>query len=119
MDVATAQAIIQSETEDEDAFLVRFTVHNTFLSENWQNLQTAIRSYAESVADEDVWLDRRTAGDLHYLTEVLTMANEALQARGEIDPPLEAAVSALWEYNHRIFTVPANRGNKRSHRSGL
>src|SRR5438270_11878531 len=109
MDTHTAQSIIHSETEDENGFLYRFAVHNTFTSENWQHLQFAIHVYAESIQDEDMWLDRRTAGDLHYLTEVLTIANEVLQAQGEINPPLEAAISALLEYNHRIFTVPENR----------
>ena len=117
MDVSTAQSIIQSETEDETGFLYRFTVYNTFLSENWQNLQTAIRTYAESITDADVTLDRRTAGDLHYLTEVLTIANEVFTARGEINPPLEAAISALWEYNLQIFSVPENRGRKQQKKS--
>jgi hypothetical protein len=57
-------------------------------------------------------LDRRTAGDLHYLTQVLTMASEALQASGEVNPPLEAATSALWEYNHQIFSVAQNRSRQ-------
>ena len=112
MDVITAQSIIQAETENENGFLYRFTVHNTFMSENWQSLQTAIRTYAESITDNDLTLDRRTVGDLHYLTEVLTIANEVFTSRNEINPPLEAAISALWEYNHRIFTVPENRGRK-------
>jgi hypothetical protein len=37
------------------------------------------------------------------------MASETMQASGEVNPPLEAATSALWEYNHKIFTVPQNR----------
>jgi hypothetical protein len=112
MDLATAQAIIQSETENENGFLYRFAVHNAFLSENWQQLQAAIHTFAEALSDSETNLDRRTAGDLHYLTLVLTMASEVLQARGEPNIPLEAAISALWEYNHKIFTVPENRDRK-------
>ena len=112
MDMATAQSIIQSETENESGFLYRFTVHNNFLSDNWQSLQSAIHTYAEGLTDEAQSLDRRTAGDLHYLTLVLTIASEVLQARGENNIPLEAALSALWEYNHQIFTVPENRDGK-------
>ena|SRR5689334_7008014 len=112
MDVHSAQNIIFTETEDQDGFLTRFTIGGTFLSDNWQRLQTAIRTYAESLTDDDVALDRRTAGDLHYLTQILTMASEATAAAGEVNPPLEAAVSALWEYNHTIFSVPQNRSRK-------
>lgn len=112
MDVHTAQNIIFTETENQDGFLTRFAVGGTFLSENWQRLQTAIRVYSESLSDEDELLDRRTAGDLHYLTQVLTMASEATQAAGEVNTPLEAAVSAIWEYNHKIFSVPQNRARK-------
>ena len=112
MDVHSAQNIIFTETEEQDGFLTRFTVGGTFLSENWQRLQTAIHTYAESLSDDDVMIDRRTAGDLHYLTQVLTMASEATQAAGEVNPPLEAAVSAVWEYNHKIFSVPQNRTRK-------
>jgi hypothetical protein len=112
MDVHNAQNIIYTETETQDGFLTRFAVGGAFLSENWQRLQTAIHAYAESLTDEDEVLDRRTAGDLHYLTQVLTMASEAVQAAGEVNTPLEAAVSALWEYNHKIFSVPQNRTRK-------
>ena len=109
MDVHAAQEIIYEETERPDGFLFRFTVGGTFLPENWQRLQSAIRTYAESLTDEDVLLDRRTAGDLHYLTQVLTLASEGVQRAGEVNAPLEAAASALWEYNHKIFSVPQNR----------
>ncbi len=112
MDVSTAQSVIYQETEEPDGFLFRFAVGGNFMPENWQRLQTAIRVYADSLADEDVLLDRRTAGDLHYLTQVLTIAHEAIQAAGEVNPPLEAATSALWEYNHKIFSVPQNRSRK-------
>jgi len=112
MDLLTAQSVIQWETEDPNGFLFRFTVGGHFLSENWARLQTAIHAYAESLDDESDTLDRRTAGDLHYLTQVLTMASDALQAAGEVNPPLEAATSALWEYNHKIFTVPQNRSRR-------
>ena len=112
MDVHAAQGVIFTETEDQDGFLTRFTVGGTFLTENWQRLQTAIHTYAESLSDDDMMLDRRTAGDLHYLTQVLTIASEAVQASGEVNPPLEAAVSAIWEYNHKIFSVPQNRSRK-------
>jgi hypothetical protein len=57
-------------------------------------------------------LDRRTAGDLHYLTQILTLASEALEASGEVNAPLEAAADVLWEYNHQIFTVPQNRASR-------
>ncbi len=109
MDLHTAQSIIIQETEDQNGFLYRFTVSGKFYPENWQRLQSAIRSFSELISDDEACLDRRVAGDLHYLTEVLTIANEALQASGEIDAPLEAATGAVWEYNHRIFTVPENR----------
>src|SRR5512141_1561217 len=109
MDAITAQSIIFHETEDTDGFLFRFTVGGHFSPENWARLQTALHAYAESLTDEDVFLDRRTAGDLHYLTQVLTLASETLESAGEVNPPLEAAASALWEYNHKIFTVPQNR----------
>jgi hypothetical protein len=112
VDLAAAQTIIFNETESPDGFLFRFAVGGTFLPENWQRLQTAIRVYAESLSDDDLVLDRRTAGDLHYLTQVLTMASEALQASGEVNPPLEAATSALWEYNHQIFSVAQNRSRQ-------
>ncbi len=109
MDASTAQSVIFHETEDMDGFLFRFTVGGHFSTENWARLQTAIHAYAESLSDDDVLLDRRTAGDLHYLTQVLSLASEALEDSGEVNPPLEAAASALWEYNHKIFTVPQNR----------
>jgi hypothetical protein len=112
MDVLTAQKVIYDETELPEGFLFRFAVGGTFLTENWERLQTAIRVYADSLTDDVESLDRRTAGDLHYLTQVLTMASEALQAAGEVNPPLEAAASALWEYNHRVFSVPQNRSRK-------
>src|SRR5512140_349693 len=103
MDASTAQTIIFRETEEMDGFLFRFTVGGHFSSDNWARLQTAIHAYAESLTDDDVYLDRRVAGDLHYLTQVLTLANETLEDSGEMNPPLEAAASALWEYNHKIF----------------
>jgi hypothetical protein len=109
MDLHTAKSIIFHETENPDGFLFRFTVGGHFLPENWERLQTAIRTYADSLTDEDETLDRRIAGDLHYLTQVLTIAEEAIQATSEVNAPLEAATSALWEYNHKIFTVPQNR----------
>ena len=109
MDALSAQQIIYHETEDTTGFLYRFALGGHFLPENWQKLQTAIHVYAESLSDDDIMLDRRVAGDLHYLTQVLTLANEAVQAAGEVNAPLEAATSALWEYNHRIFSVPQNR----------
>ena len=112
MDIHDAQAIIQNETEDQDGFLFRFAVGGKFLSEKWERLQQAIRVYSESLTDEDDSLDRRTAGDLHYLTQVLTLASEAGQAAGEVNTPLEAAAGALWEYNHIIFSVPQNRTRK-------
>src|SRR5436853_5847772 len=102
MDIHDAQAIIYSETEDQDGFLFRFAVGGKFQTEQWQRLQQAIRVYADSLTDEDDVLDRRTAGDLHYLTQVLTLASEATQAAGEVNAPLEAAASTLWEYNHKI-----------------
>jgi hypothetical protein len=109
VDLHTAQSIIIQETEDQNGFLYRFTVSGKFYPESWQRLQGAIRAFSELIPDDDAWLDRRVAGDLHYLTEVLTIANEALQASGEVDMHLEAATGAIWEYNHRIFTVPENR----------
>jgi hypothetical protein len=112
MDLATAQNVIFTETETSDGFLFRFAVGGVFLSENWQRLQQAVHTYAESLSDEDVALDRRIAGDLHYLTQVLTMAHDVIQAAGEVNAPLEAATSALWEYNHQIFSVPQNRSRK-------
>lgn len=112
MDLHAAKSIIFHETENPDGFLFRFTVGGHFLPENWERLQTAIRAYADSLTDEDETLDRRTAGDLHYLTQVLTIASEAIQASGEVNAPLEAAASVLWEYNHRIFTVPQNRAKR-------
>ncbi len=112
MDVHSAKMIIYQETENPDGFLFRFTVGGKFLPEHWERLQTAIHAYAESLTDEDETLDRRTAGDLHYLTQVLTLASETMQAAGEVNAPLEAAASALWEYNHKIFTVPQNRSGR-------
>jgi hypothetical protein len=112
VDLAAAQTVIYNETEAPDGFLFRFAVGGTFLPEHWERLQTAIRIYAESLSDDDPMLDRRVAGDLHYLTQVLTLASEALQASGEVNPPLEAAASALWEYNHMIFSVPQNRARQ-------
>ena len=112
MDLATAQNIIYDETEGQDGFLFRFAVGGMFVSEKWQQLQQAIHTYAESLTDDDVNLDRRTVGDLHYLTQVLTMAYDVIQASGEVNAPLEAATSALWEYNHQIFSVPQNRSRK-------
>ena len=109
MDLHTAKSIIFHETENPDGFLYRFTVGGNFLPENWERLQTAIRAFADSLSDEDETLDRRTAGDLHYLTQVLTIASEAMQSTGDVNAPLEAAASVLWEYNHKIFTVPQNR----------
>jgi hypothetical protein len=111
MDVHTAQSIIFHETENPDGFLFRFTVGGHFSPDNWERLQTAIHAYAESLGDDDEVLDRRTAGDLHYLTQVLTLASEALEASGEVNAPLEAAADVLWEYNHQIFTVPQNRAS--------
>jgi hypothetical protein len=116
MDLHAALAIIHHETENPDGFLFRFTVGGKFLPEHWERLQTAIHAYAESLSDEDEVLDRRTAGDLHYLTQVLTLASEAIQATGEVNAPLEAATSALWDYNHKIFTVPQNRSGRASRR---
>ena len=112
MDLHTAKSIIFHETENPDGFLTRFTVGGKFLPENWERLQTAIRAYADSLTDEDETLDRRTAGDLHYLTQVLTIASEAMQASGDVNAPLEAAASTLWEYNHKVFTVPQNRARR-------
>jgi hypothetical protein len=112
MDVHTAKSIIFHETENPDGFLFRFTVAGNFSPENWERLQSAIHDYAESISDEDEVLDRRTAGDLHYLTQVMTIACEAIQAAGEVNTPLEAASSALWEYGHKIFSVPANRAKR-------
>ena len=112
MDLHTAMTTIHHETENPDGFLFRFTVAGKFLPEHWERLQTAIHTFAESLNDEDETLDRRTAGDLHYLTQVLTLASESMQASGEVNPPLEAATSALWEYNHKIFTVPQNRSSR-------
>src|SRR5258708_1305344 len=80
MDLHSALAIIHHETENPDGFLFRFTVGGKFQPEHWERLQTAIHAYAESLTDEDEVLDRRTAGDLHYLTQVLTLASEAIQA---------------------------------------
>ncbi len=112
MDLAAAQIIIFDETELPNGFLFRLAVGGMFLSENWQRLQTAIHVYSESLTDDDLVLDRRTAGDLHYLTQVLTLASEALHTSGEVNPPLEAATSALWEYNHKIFSVLQNRSRQ-------
>jgi hypothetical protein len=112
MDVHDAQQVIYNETENPDGFLFRFAVGGKFLPDNWQRLQTAIHVYAESLNDEDPLLDRRTAGDLHYLTHVLTLASEATHAAGEVNAPLEAAANTLWEYNHKIFSVPQNRTRK-------
>src|SRR5262249_23666618 len=112
MDRHDAQAIIYSETEAQDGFLFRFAVGGKFLPDRWERLQQAIRVYSESLTDEEDALDRRTAGDLHYLTQVLTLASAATQAAGEVNAPLEAAASALWEYNHKIFSVPQNRSRK-------
>jgi hypothetical protein len=112
MDVNSAQSIIYQETEEKEGFLYRFAVGGSFMSDNWQRLQTAIRVYAESLTDNDIVLDRRIAGDLHYLTHVLSLAQESIQATGEVNAPLEAATSALWEYNHMIFSVPQNRSRK-------
>ena len=109
MDLHEAEAIIFEETENKEGFLFRFAVGGTFLSENWQRLQQAIHVYSESLTDDDVTLDRRTAGNIHYLTQVLTLASEAVQESGEVDAPLEAAANVLWEYNHTIFSVPQNR----------
>src|SRR5205814_1776982 len=109
VDLSAAHTVIIDETESPSGFLFRFAVGGTFLTENWQRLQTAIRVYADSLTDDDLVVDRRIAGDLHYLTQVLTLASEALQAASEVNPPLEAATSALWEYNHKIFSVPQNR----------
>ncbi len=109
MDTHAAQLIIYEETENQDGFLFRFAVGGTFLSDNWQRLQQAIHTYAESLTDDDLVLDRRTAGDIHYLTQVLTLASESVQEAGEVNAPLEAAANVLWEYNHTIFSVPQNR----------
>ncbi len=114
MDASTAQSIIYRETEEMDGFLFRLTVGGHFSPENWARLQTAIHAYAESLTDDEVFLDRRTAGDLHYLTQVLTLASNAVEGSGEVNPPLEAATRALWEYNHKIFTVPQNRQARKS-----
>ncbi|MEP7287948.1 MAG: hypothetical protein ABI947_19525 [Chloroflexota bacterium] len=116
MDVYAAQAIIYEETENADGFLSRFTISGKFLSEHWQRLQAAIHTYADSLTDEDLTLDRRVAGDLHYLTQVMTLASEVLQKTGEVNAPLEAAANALWEYNHIIFSVPQNRSRSRPNR---
>ena len=112
MDRVSAQSVIYHETEEPDGFLFKFAVGGTFLTENWQHLQAAIHAFADSLTDEEDTLDRRTAGDLHYLTEVLTMASGAAEANDVLNAPLEAATSALWEYNHRIFSVPQNRSRK-------
>ena len=109
MDAHEAEIVIFEETENKDGFLFRFAVGGTFLSENWQRLQQAIHAYAESLTDDDLVLDRRIAGDIHYLTQVLTLASEAVQEAGEVNAPLEAAANVLWEYNHMIFSVPQNR----------
>src|SRR5215813_1662699 len=112
MDRITAQSIIYHETEDSEGFLFKFAVGGKFMTENWQQLQAAIHAFADSLADDEDVLDRRTAGDLHYLTEVLTMASSAAEANDVLNAPLEAATSALWEYNHKIFSVPQNRSRK-------
>jgi hypothetical protein len=106
MNINQAVQEIISQCEAMDSFIVKLRVNHVFDSEQYQRLIDALLVYEQEISG-DVLIDRRIAGCLFYLDQILeSMKHYYAQHELEDGIKVNNAHAEVWELVEKIFAWP-------------
>jgi hypothetical protein len=106
MNLNEAMREIINQCEEVDGFLLKLRINTIFDVEQYQSLINALSVYEQGI-EGDTFINRRIAGCIFYLVQILdSMSNFYAQKALADEEKVKQAHAQVWGLAERLFRFP-------------
>jgi hypothetical protein len=106
MNANEAMQEIINQCEEVDGFLLKLRINTIFDTEQYQSLIAALSAYEKAIEGDTV-INRRIAGCIFYLVQILDSMSNFYAQNGLADKEkVKRAHAQTWELAERLFRFP-------------